>query len=421
MRRSSVLIVAVTMGCVGLVFAQEVQVQVLSTPGQSEGAETRADFASALSLLKSGRLEEGRKQLLALASSGTGDAKVFYNLAIAEMRSGLLKDALEHAMKSAELSQGSWKALKLVIDIARRQGALERARSWLDGLGAKLGDSISVANASARLKVFEGKPGQALTDATRILKRDETNSEAMKTLVFAYLAMNRVEAAEIMLAQLGKTMEGDAELFDVAADLAMKAGDRMKAMALLEKAVSIQPSLVDAHIKLGYLYYDAGNYDKSASEFQAALLWDAVNVGALLGAGNAYRRMQNYDRAIVSYQQAIKLYPDCAECYFNLAVAFLENKPPKRDEPGHYKKALEYFQTYKQTFRGVPSRDDPVDKYIDEARRMLEYLEKQGVKKEETKTEQAPPPEPPKEETQPKAQPSSGEEGEAQGEGLRLK
>jgi tetratricopeptide (TPR) repeat protein len=294
---------------------------------------------------------------------------------------------------------------------------LERARGWLDGLGAKLGDSISVANASARLKVFEGKPGQALTDATRILKRDETNSEAMKTMVFAYLAMNRVEAAEIMLAQLAKTMEGDAELFDVAADLAMKAGDRVKAMALLEKAVSIEPSLVDAHIKLGYLYYDAGNYEKSASEFQAALLWDTVNVGALLGAGNAYRRMQNYDRAIVLYQQAIKLYPDCAECYFNLAVAYLENKPPKRDEPGHYKKALEYFQTYKQTFRGIPSRDDPVDKYMDEARRMLEYLEKQGVKKEETKIEQAPPLEPPEEE----AHPSSGEGGEGQGEGLKLK
>jgi tetratricopeptide (TPR) repeat protein len=418
--KRGLLIVALMAGGAGFASAQEVQVQVVSKPEASQAIQTRVDPSVAFSLLKNGRIEEGRKQLLAIASSGGADAKVFYNLAIAEMRSGLLKEAMEHATKAAELSKGSWKPLRLVIDVARRHGALEQARMWLDQLHAKLGDSIAVDNASARLEVFEGKAGQALKDVSQILKKDETNGEAMKTLVLAYLAMNRVEAAEIVLNQL---LEGgkDGELLDMAADLAIRAGEKRKAIALLEQAVGLEPSLVDAHVTLGYLYYDAGDYEASASEFQAALVWDTVNLSALVGLGNAYRKMQNYDKAIVSYQQAIKQYPDCADCYFDLAVAFLENKPAQQDEPGHYKKALEHFQNYKQTYRGAPRRDDPVDKYMDEARRMLDYVEKQGVKKAQTKTEQAPAPEPPKTEVQPEAQPDSSTEGEKQGEGLRLK
>jgi len=419
-REGRLVILAVMLGGASLVFAQEVKVHVHSTPTTSESAEVRADLGTALALLRSGNLEEGRKHLLALVSSGTADAKVFYNLAIAEMRSGLLEDARRHAMKAVEMSRGSWKALKLVVDLARRSGALEETRSWLDRLSDQLGDSIAVANASARLRLYEGKPMQAIRDASAILKKDETNSEALKTLVLAYLAMNRLEAVALMIGEMLKSMEGDGELFDMAATLALKTGDKIAAMAHLEKAVAYAPSLVDAHVRLGYLYFDAGNYEKAISEFQAALVWDTVNLAALLGIGNAYRRMQNYEKAIATFSRAIELYPDCADCYYSMGVAYLEYRPPEKDEPGHYKKALEYFEKYRATYRGGVRRDDPVDKYVDEARRMLDYLERQRIRQQgSTSVEQTPLAEP--HNVQLDTEPQSSPEGEYEGEGLKLK
>jgi len=51
-----------------------------------------------------------------------------------------------------------------------------------------------------------------------------------------------------------------------------------------------------------------------------------LNAPALYNLGNAYYMKQDYEKSINAYLLALKLNPDSAECHFNIASAFRDNK-----------------------------------------------------------------------------------------------
>lgn len=336
-----------------------------------------AAFLEAMSLLKAGRLEEGRERLAGILASGNADAAVYYNFAIAEVRLGRLEAAVEAARNAVERSRGSELALRLYSDLMVRLGRAGALQADLEALSKKWPDLISVGNARARALIDDGRPAEALRLASGLLKKDETNIEVMKTIALAYIALQRPGAARLVLTQVLDTTR-DAEVLSLLGQMAVRDGERRKAIAFFQDAVRENPNLADAHLNLGVLYHEAGDYEAAAAEFEAAIQADPAYTLAYINLGNSYRKMGRYDLAEEAYRKALKWDPDCADCYFNLGVAALENRPAGQDEPGHYRKAIEFFAKYKAMRRGPPRRDDPVDKYVDEARRMAEYLEKEA-------------------------------------------
>lgn len=334
-------------------------------------------ITEAISLLRSGHLEEGRDALARLAEmGGPASAVVYYNLALAEERLGRTDSAIQAARKAVEASQGAEKPVRLYMDLMLRAGRGEALASDIENMARRWPGSVALDNARARAMIEVGKPGEALSLATEALKKDETNVEVMKTIALAYLAMRKFEAARIVLTQILETKR-DPEVLDLLGQMAMREGERKQAIVYLAEAVRGNPNLVDAHLNLGILYHEAGDYEAAIAEFQEAVRVEPSYWPAYMNMGNSFRKLGRFAEAEEAYQKALKLYPDCADCYFNLGVAALEYRPPGRDEPSHYKKAIEYFGKYKAMRRGPPRRDDPVDKYIDEARRMAEYLERE--------------------------------------------
>jgi len=280
------------------------------------------------------------------------------------------------ARKAVEQSRGAEKPVRLYRDLLVQSGRLDTLRSDLESLVRSYPDSIPLGNALARVRIEQGRPAEGLSAASELLKKDETNLDVMKTIALAYLAMQRTEAARLVLNQVLESTR-DAEVLDLLGQIAMRDGEPRKAIASFQEAIQRDPGLADAHLNLGVLYHDAGDYEAAIAEFQAAIRLLPGYRDAHLDLGNSLRKLGRFAEAEEAYRKALKLDPDCADCYFNLGVAALEARPAERDEPGHYRKAMEYFTKYKAARRGPPRRDDPVDKYVDEARRMAEYLEKE--------------------------------------------
>ncbi len=361
------------------------------TPAPVEVASSPPDpvmVREAVTLLREGRLEEGRERLLRVVASGQADAAAYYNLALAEERLGRWDAAIEAARKAVEKSRGAEKALRLYSDLMVRRGRAGALRADLENMARTWPENIAVGNALARAQIEDGRPAEGLRLASDLLKKDETNIEVMKTIARAYLALQHTGAARLVLNQVLEARR-DPEVLDLLGQLAVRDGEARQAIAFFREAVRADPTLADAHLNLGVLYHEAGDYEAAVAEFLEAIRVDPAYALAYMNLGNSYRKMGRFDQAEEAYRQALKLDPDCADCYFNLGVAALENRPAGQDEPGHYRKAMEYFAKYKAARRGPPRRDDPVDKYVDEARRMAEYLEKEA----QVRKAAAPPPE----------------------------
>jgi len=72
------------------------------------------------------------------------------------------------------------------------------------------------------------------------------------------------------------------------ADICQETGRLRQAIGLYKKAISINPGLFDARMKLGALYKDIGDLDQSRNEIMSALSLDPNSPHALLNIMSVY-------------------------------------------------------------------------------------------------------------------------------------
>jgi tetratricopeptide (TPR) repeat protein len=343
--------------------------------------------ALAVSGLRAGGSREiGRDRLMQAVSTGGAPAVAYYNLAILDAGAGDIEAAIVNAMKAVELSGGNSLAVAFCVRLMIDAGRADLLETAFDRFLDINPDSTSLILGLAEARIANRKVSEGLALATEVLRKDETNTEAMKVVARAWLAMDRLDSAEYVLAQALQVRK-DAELLDILGQIAWRKGDATRAMALFRQAVDLDGGLIGARNNLAVLYQNAGDVEGAARELQEAIRRAPAYWQAHANLGNVWRRMHEFDRAIVAFNEALRLNPDCAECLFNKGMAELENKGPGGDEPGHYRRGIELLLRYKALSRGRPGRDDAVDAYLDEARRMADFLESEAAPK-------AAPPEP---------------------------
>ena len=137
-----------------------------------------------------------------------------------------------------------------------------------------------------------------------------------------------------------------------------KAGDLHKAIAAYNRALSLAPSFIDAHISLGnalrvigkhaeateqikkslafdvkkprsYLALgeicrEAGNLDEALSYYSTAVRADATLAEAYVGIGNVYRKKGLPEKALAAYNQALALNPDSPTLYTERGLFYRE-------------------------------------------------------------------------------------------------
>jgi tetratricopeptide (TPR) repeat protein len=120
-------------------------------------------------------------------------------------------------------------------------------------------------------------------------------------------------------------------------------GDNPRAIALFEKALSIDPENWGAHNFYGVTLFRMGRYDEALRHFQAAIKVSPLNAQSLTNAGALEFSRGNLEAAKKYFEEAIDSTPRYAEAQFNLAMV-LTNEGKFADAARRYEECLKYSE-----------------------------------------------------------------------------
>ncbi|MEI6033831.1 MAG: tetratricopeptide repeat protein [Verrucomicrobiae bacterium] len=120
------------------------------------------------------------------------------------------------------------------------------------------------------------------------------------------------------------------------------AGNVGRAEELLKKAVSIRLENPAAWLTLGMIHMDQEKFDEALADLSQAVLQDPRNPRARNFLGVVIGRKGWIDGAQSELRRAVELDPSYSDAHYNLAVFYLEEKPPSTElARRHYFRAIE--------------------------------------------------------------------------------
>ena len=134
--------------------------------------------------------------------------------------------------------------------------------------------------------------------------------------------------------------EKDAERNLQMAKVLLKRGFGTKALPKLEKALELNPTLIEARLLSGEIYLKDEQYDKAKEQFEKVFETDSNSNEARVGIASVHIAEGNLDEAEAQLQKAITLNPDPTLALYRLGQVY-EGKGDVQKAMRTYKIALE--------------------------------------------------------------------------------
>jgi tetratricopeptide (TPR) repeat protein len=119
---------------------------------------------------------------------------------------------------------------------------------------------------------------------------------------------------------------------------AEESGDKLRAIALYEEILALDPNYAAACINLGTIFFHLRRYGRAEELYRHATETDPDYVLAYFDLGNVLDELERLDESIVAYRKAVTLAPRYADAHYNLALAY------ERANEG--RSALRHWQAY---------------------------------------------------------------------------
>lgn len=119
-------------------------------------------------------------------------------------------------------------------------------------------------------------------------------------------------------------------------------GKYAEAEKLLKKAIQIKFDAGKAWLMLGTMYMDLDRLDEAVAALSWAVIYEPGNPRARNYLGVVIGRKGWYDGAQSELRKAVEIDPQYTDAHYNLAVFYLERKPPSVElARRHYYRAVE--------------------------------------------------------------------------------
>jgi len=82
-----------------------------------------------------------------------------------------------------------------------------------------------------------------------------------------------------------------------------------KAVEIFTKVIELDPNWAEAWNKRATVLYMMGQFEKSQNDIDEVLKLEKRHFGALAGQGLVNIKLENYEKAIMSYEEAMEIYP----------------------------------------------------------------------------------------------------------------
>ena len=156
-----------------------------------------------------------------------------------------------------------------------------------------------------------GSLPQAEQHLKKYLEKDPGNLYARKLMVSALLKSRRTkDAIDVLSPALKVAQQDDVQLFALAGESYMQAGDYTKATEYFTKASALAPKAAELHTALGLSKLALGENDRAVAEMETATALDTKSPKAGTLLVMTHLRLKEYDKAHAAAKTLEKEQPD---------------------------------------------------------------------------------------------------------------
>ena len=169
---------------------------------------------------------------------------------------------------------------------------------------------------SGRVGVYisNGEYHKAITDVDRAIELDPSRrSGYLRTKAHAYFREDDFDRAIVSIDEAIRLSPEDIWLLHDRGYLYLEMADYDKALRSFDEAISLDPNSRRSYFLRAKSYYAMAEYGSAIEDFSKAIeISESGYSDAHVGRGNAYRELQDYDKALADYDEAIRLNPNSA-------------------------------------------------------------------------------------------------------------
>jgi tetratricopeptide (TPR) repeat protein len=196
---------------------------------------------------------------------------------------------------------------------------------------------LRTAQALANAKLPAGRIARSLRELRRRLPPALPLSglsivaEADRVVVREGRARWRADSGQYLLAFEASPVDGSLSVIKSAAPratdllaraLELEEGDANAAIAAYERALSLDATLLEAHINRGRLLHDSGRMKQAERAYREGLRSCGEAPLLLYNLGVLLEDMDRRREAVQIYEAALRAAPDLADCHYNLALLY---------------------------------------------------------------------------------------------------
>jgi tetratricopeptide (TPR) repeat protein len=227
--------------------------------------------------------------------------------------------------RAIELDPKSLNAYSLRVGVTCYLHLYEQARSDAAKLLALAPNDTNTYATLAGLENSLDEYDKALTDSEKALKLDPTNYSAVGQLADAYLGLERFDEAEkTFTRQIAMQQPHPHPLVYLSRGVArFDQFDFTGAIEDIDTALRLNPHLGTAMIIRSYAEVGQGKFAQAEADVHRGVAEESSPRRAHGLAGDFYRYVGNYDRAIEEYGLSVALCPSSAGGHFHRGISYL--------------------------------------------------------------------------------------------------
>lgn len=353
-------------------------------------AGVAAMIADALKAAENGDLAGAASDLEGLVDHPNGGYLAAYNLGVVNERQGAYEKAAKRYFQALQLNADFSPALINLARLYLRQNRPADSERLIQKFSDQRPDNLGHRAAALEVALYKGAHEDVIQRAKEILRKDERHVDAMFALAQANFALGRFELARSVIERAVDLEKSRADLFNLYGSIELQLKNKAGAIANYRKAVELRPQYPEARNNLGVLYHDARDYESAAAQLEEAIRVFPDFKEAFLNLGNAYKGMKRYKDAELAFKRSVEIDRNFGDGHFNLAILYLDSDVPGMDPIARLQKSIDTFNQYKGIAKSR-AKDDPADKYIEEARKAIEVeRQKQELMRESQMSSEQP-------------------------------
>ncbi|HEX9051739.1 MAG TPA: tetratricopeptide repeat protein, partial [Anaeromyxobacter sp.] len=314
------------------------------------------------------------------------------DLTYAALDAGILRerlgdDAGAAALYGRVLDASPWfaPAARNLVRLRIRQGDAAGAETDVRARIGRAPGMASLEVALAEVLLATGRLDEAEQEARKALKLDEKNVPAMVSLATAYHRKKRHELAKMVLENARQVDDRDPTVWNRLGFVDLALGNRARALEDFRTAAALGPDFAEARANYGAFLSDAEDYAGAVAELEAAVRLAPRSAPAWLDLGNAYRGIQQFEKAEAAYGKARELDPALREVDFNLAVLYLDGDKPGTPALARLERSVAFFDAFEKAGGAdpkVPEYRKDAGKAIDREKKRLAREERDRLRRE---------------------------------------